>query len=117
MMDLELSSNRLNGTIPSELGNLMQLATLYLHNNTLTGEIPSEIGKLTQLTKLDLSFNQLNGIAPSELNLLPNLQYINVSGNNNFSGNLTFLCENGNHSVYTNDTIANASCYCCNIDY
>jgi len=54
---LNLGGNQLNGTIPSELGNLTNLTNLNLGWNQFT-EIPSEIGILSSLTSLDLSGNQ-----------------------------------------------------------
>ena len=64
---LNFSSNELNGEIPSEIGNLTNLTTLFLNDNQLTGEIPSEIGNLTNLTTLFLNDNQLTGEIPSEI--------------------------------------------------
>ena len=42
------------GSIPPEIGQLVNLTSLGLINNQLTGEIPSEIGNLTNLYYLDL---------------------------------------------------------------
>ena len=58
---LELTSNRLMGPIPPQLGNLASLQRLDLHAsvdrfpygsciNQLSGAIPSELGNLTNLT-------------------------------------------------------------------
>ena len=43
---LDLSYNQLSGPIPSELGHLSGLETLYLSDNQLTGSIPLELGNL-----------------------------------------------------------------------
>ena len=36
--NLNLSYNSLSGAIPSEIGDLTELTTLYLNNNSLTGQ-------------------------------------------------------------------------------
>ncbi|GKD20350.1 leucine-rich repeat-containing protein [Tanacetum coccineum] len=111
---LDLSGNRLNGTLPSWLftspslqllsldynmfsGNvpfesfaLPSLKELYLNFNQLDGDIPSDILiNLTHLTYFDLSGNGLNGTLPSWLFTSPSLQYLSLSGNM-FSGNVPF---------------------------
>ena len=57
LTSLNLASNNLVGTIPSEIGNFTTLTNLDLSSNTLTGSIPTELGNLTTLTSLDLSAN------------------------------------------------------------
>ena len=56
---LNLQYDYLNGEIPPEIGNLINLERLYLSNNLLTGEIPPEIGNLTNLESLSL-YSSLN---------------------------------------------------------
>ena len=59
VFNLNLFGNNLSGVIPPEVGNLTNLATLYLNENQLTGNIPSEIGNLTNLTYLNLNSRSL----------------------------------------------------------
>lgn len=53
---LDFSANNLNGTIPSELGNLQSILFLYLDENELTGQIPRELAGIRRLGKHSLSF-------------------------------------------------------------
>ncbi len=65
--ELNLSSNRLSGSIPPEVENLKDLKSLNLSNNNLSGTIPAELGNLTKLESLQLQRNQLEGEIPSAL--------------------------------------------------
>ena len=99
LTSLDLPGNQLTGPIPSELGNLAKLTGLDLYNNRLTGEIPSELGNLANLTYLDLYNNRLTGEIPSELGNLANLTYLDLYNNRltgeipSELGNLTNLTE------------------------
>ena len=78
---LLLWGNQLTGGIPTELGSLANLRWLFLYNNQLTGEIPAELGSLSNLQSLDLYNNQLTGAIPVELGNLSNLQELWLPSN------------------------------------
>ncbi|XP_024539385.1 probable leucine-rich repeat receptor-like protein kinase At1g35710 [Selaginella moellendorffii] len=78
---LSLSSNRITGEIPPELGQLTQLTGLYLDDNALTGAIPPSLANLTSLQRLDLARNRLTGKIPVEFLTLKKLNYLNVAHN------------------------------------
>ena len=82
VVELDLSENELNGTIPSELGNLTYLEDLDLSHNQLSGTIPSELGNLTNLEALSLYANRLSGVIPPELGNLTNLEALALFENN-----------------------------------
>ncbi|KAF8766050.1 hypothetical protein HU200_007896 [Digitaria exilis] len=87
MIFLDLSYNRLTGTIPSSLGNMAYLDVLNLGHNNLTGEIPEALTGLEGLALLDLSHNQLSGTIPPGLGGLHFLAALDVS-NNNLNGEI-----------------------------
>ncbi len=97
--ELNLSSNGLSGTIPSEIGDLNNLQILNLDRNQLNGQIPTSIGNLTDLQRLNLDRNQLNGQIPTEIGNLINLTRLNFFTNQLSGsipeeiGNLTNLGE------------------------
>ena len=78
---LYLDDNQLSGEIPTELGNLFYLRKLYLAGNQLSGEIPAELGSLASLQELYLDNNQLTGVIPAELGTLGNLRDLYLAGN------------------------------------
>ena len=61
LLELHLSSNKLIGTIPSNIGKLKKLVLLDLEYNMLIGPIPFSLGYLTSLTYLSLGSNLING--------------------------------------------------------
>ncbi len=81
LIDLELYENQLTGSIPPELGNLTNLEDLELFENQLTGSIPPELGNLTNLEDLELYENQLTGSIPPELGNLMNLRDLDLAEN------------------------------------
>ncbi|XP_041001772.1 receptor-like protein 13 [Juglans microcarpa x Juglans regia] len=89
MTAIDLSSNQLTGSIPSEMGELSQLRFLNLSNNSLTGSIPISFRNLTSMESLDLSHNKLRGRIPSELVELTSLSVFSVAYNN-LSGRIPF---------------------------
>ena len=78
---LDLSeSPELRGRIPSQLGNLTDLTRLSIWLNQLTGEIPPELGRLTQLTTVILSAGELAGPIPPQLGNLAKLDTLVLGG-------------------------------------
>lgn len=81
LQTLWLDGNELSGGIPRELGSLDYLVRLSLHRNRLSGEIPGELGRLGNLRRLFLSNNRLVGPIPPELGQLGSLEYLSLGGN------------------------------------
>lgn len=82
-----MQDNHFRGSIPTEIGGLLDLKILILGDNLLTGSLPSEIGRLSNLQALILEDNQFTGSLPSEVAKLTNLEYL-ILGGNMLSGNI-----------------------------
>ncbi|CAI9782628.1 unnamed protein product [Fraxinus pennsylvanica] len=79
---IDLSSNKLVGTIPHAFSDLRALVFINLSRNHLVGNIISSIGQLDTLEWLDLSRNQLSGEIPNGLANLHFLSVLDLSYNN-----------------------------------
>ncbi|KAJ3686887.1 hypothetical protein LUZ61_016051 [Rhynchospora tenuis] len=79
---LDLSENKLTGTIPTEVTSLFSLLSLNLSGNQLGGEITGKFGRMQGIESLDLSRNHLTGPIPESLTKLTFLSYLNLSYNN-----------------------------------
>jgi len=79
---LDLGHNQIGGIIPQELGNLAELKELHLQSNQLVGSVPNTLGGLNSLERLNLTSNQLTGSIPSELGNLAGLKYLFLKYNN-----------------------------------
>jgi Leucine-rich repeat (LRR) protein len=78
---LLLRRNALSGSIPAEVWSLTRLVTLALGGNSLTGSLPAAIGNLTAVEGLDLSANYLTGTIPPEIGNLTRVAYLTLAGN------------------------------------
>ncbi|XP_047310411.1 probable inactive receptor kinase At5g58300 [Impatiens glandulifera] len=82
---LSLRSNRLNGSILSDISSLPSLHNLFLQHNDLSGEIPTSLSP--NLTVLDLSFNSFTGDIPITIQNLTRLTGLYLQ-NNALSGSI-----------------------------
>ncbi|KAM7527521.1 hypothetical protein LguiB_030931 [Lonicera macranthoides] len=97
---LDLSSNKLYGTIPSNISQIIQFVTsLDLSSNNFSGEIPVNLANCSYLNVLMLNKNQFTGQIPLQLGQLGRIKTFSVA-NNRLTGqvplfmNLTISVEN-----------------------
>ncbi|KAL9402718.1 hypothetical protein Peur_006567 [Populus x canadensis] len=94
---LNLEINSFSYLIPQELGRLFRIQELSLGNNTFSGEIPVNISRCTNLLSIGLASNNLTGKLPAEFGSLSKLQVLNFQHNHLFGeippsyGNLSEL--------------------------
>ncbi|XP_050285517.1 receptor-like protein EIX2 [Quercus robur] len=79
---IDLSSNNLSGSIPTEISDLSELRFLNLSRNHLMGKIPEKIGSMKELESVDLSRNHLSGEIPPSMSNLTFLSFLDLSYNN-----------------------------------
>ncbi|XP_042491631.1 probable LRR receptor-like serine/threonine-protein kinase At3g47570 [Macadamia integrifolia] len=72
----------MDGSLPTEIGNLKSLSLLDISNNNPSGEIPSSISDCNSLEHLNMGLNLLEGTIPQSFTLLKGLQDLDLSLNN-----------------------------------
>ncbi|KFK23445.1 hypothetical protein AALP_AAs69602U000300 [Arabis alpina] len=83
---INLGSNQLKGTLPSNMSSLSNLVYFYMNGNSFSGSIPSSLFMIPSLIVLDLGTNHFSG--PLEIGNLSSpseLRYL-IVGENNFNG-------------------------------
>ncbi|XP_068644928.1 putative receptor-like protein kinase At3g47110 [Aristolochia californica] len=78
---LSMSVNSLKGVIPEKIGRLQKLQGLFMNQNNFSGRIPTSLGNFTQLNKLNLADNSLEGGIPRGIENCRYLQSMNLSRN------------------------------------
>ncbi|PRP85757.1 hypothetical protein PROFUN_06351 [Planoprotostelium fungivorum] len=81
LLQLDLSYNHFDGTIPDVFQKFPSLMYLDVRTNQLRGPLPSSLGGLANLTYVDMSSNRLEGTIPSSYSDLYGLQYFSIFGN------------------------------------
>ncbi|XVE82178.1 hypothetical protein DITRI_Ditri15bG0126200 [Diplodiscus trichospermus] len=85
---MTLGNNRLTGSLPKEIFNMVTLSVgLNLSNNLLTGSCPSEVGNLKALVALDISGNNFSGQIPASLSSCSSLEILYLR-KNHFYGSI-----------------------------
>nr|GMC87347.1 probably inactive leucine-rich repeat receptor-like protein kinase At5g48380 [Ipomoea batatas] len=105
---LDLSRNRLNGTIPSNITKIAgYLTKLDLSSNQFSGEIPVGLANCTYLNVVKLDNNKLTGQIPPQFGLLTRIKDFSVA-NNRLIGAVPHF---GNYSIPA-DNLANNEGLC-----
>ncbi|KAG5107895.1 hypothetical protein JHK84_044802 [Glycine max] len=79
---LDLSINKLSGTIPGDISTLIPFATsIDLSTNEFSGAIPVSLANCTFLNTLKLDQNRLTGQIPPQFGVLSRIKVFSVSNN------------------------------------
>ena len=81
ILRLELIANGLEGTIPTELGQLPDLRVLVIESDPrLSGTLPTELGGLRKLRSFSVQNNtRLSGTLPTEMSDMPDLTFLTAA--------------------------------------
>ncbi|XP_022767686.1 putative receptor-like protein kinase At3g47110 isoform X2 [Durio zibethinus] len=82
LYNLGMEGNHLSGTVPDVVGKLQKLQGLNLNVNRFSGSIPFSFGNLTSLVSLFMEENRFEGSIPPSLGNCQNLLVLNFSSNN-----------------------------------
>ncbi|GJV28487.1 probably inactive leucine-rich repeat receptor-like protein kinase [Tanacetum coccineum] len=94
MTGLDLSNNRLSGTLPTNITKVLGLlTTLDLSSNSFSGQIPATFANCSYLNVLKLDNNQFSGQIPLELGGLNRIKDFSVV-NNQLTGQVPFFQNN-----------------------
>ncbi|KAM4080573.1 hypothetical protein ACJW30_11G027600 [Castanea mollissima] len=87
LIDLDLQSNNLNGTLPTKFAKGCRLRSLKLNGNQLEGSLAQSLVHCRRLEVLDFGNNKVNSTFPRWLETLPELRVL-ILRSNNFHGAL-----------------------------
>jgi hypothetical protein len=79
LLGLNISANRFNGTLPSEIGQFRNLRILDVSFNQFSGFIPPDIGNITHLIDLRMNANPFVGSLPKQLRNLLNMTIFSIA--------------------------------------
>ncbi|RHN50278.1 putative non-specific serine/threonine protein kinase [Medicago truncatula] len=120
LIQLDMSSNFLEGQLSDCWGKFKSLEVLNLAENNLSGKLPNSFGALRQIKSLHLNRNNFSGEIPS-LILCHKLQLIDV-GDNNLQGTLPMwighhLLQLSNLRMRANKFQGNIPTSLCNLSF
>jgi hypothetical protein len=85
---LDLGENSISGTIPTQIGSLLNLRSLRLDRNVMDGPLPDSIGNIGGLEELDVQRNLLTGQVPDSIASIGSLTSFLIN-TNDFTGTMS----------------------------
>ena len=105
LTEFNFAHNQLEGTVPSELGQLSALRMFDVSFNKLSGSIPDNYTDWLQLQVMYLQGNSFQGTLPQEIGKLSDVRYLNASSNQ-ISGTVPLTQDAGAPSIASRCPIA-----------
>ncbi|KAJ3277300.1 hypothetical protein HDU76_010433, partial [Blyttiomyces sp. JEL0837] len=87
LVDLNLSGNLINGSVPETFANLRNLAFVDLGRTQLSGMLPESLSQMTNLTHFYVYSTNLSGSLPKALSSLPRIATVGL-WNNSITGSI-----------------------------
>ncbi|THU74443.1 hypothetical protein C4D60_Mb04t33420 [Musa balbisiana] len=81
LIELSFSENKLSGTIPLSICQLLALVALDLSKNMLSGELPNCWNNSSRIRVMDVSSNNISGVIPESICSIVSLQSLHLSNN------------------------------------
>jgi hypothetical protein len=94
LIQLDLSKNEIQGTLPKEMAQVYSLRDLWLRENQIEGSVPTDFGLFENLRQLHLGTNKLEGTIPTELEQMGDLRALGLE-NNLFQGRIPDMKDLG----------------------
>uniref|UniRef100_A0A7S4B4A7 Leucine-rich repeat-containing N-terminal plant-type domain-containing protein n=1 Tax=Chrysotila carterae TaxID=13221 RepID=A0A7S4B4A7_CHRCT len=83
LQELEMSKNKISGTLPTSLPTSLQY--IFLESNLLSGTLPKSFSRLRRLKELELSENAFSGSVPASVSSL-HLDHLDLQQNRALQG-------------------------------
>ena len=84
---IDISQNKFNGTVPILLGQLSEIRNIRFYENEIKGSLPSQVFSLKQIRVLMMQSNKLTGSIPTSVGNLKNLNQL-ILNHNSLKGNI-----------------------------
>ena len=65
--ELGLAHTKVEGTLPTELGQLVAIEKMWLYSTEISGDVPTELGRLFNLDVLNIQDTNIIGTVPESL--------------------------------------------------
>ncbi|KAI8466186.1 MAG: hypothetical protein J3K34DRAFT_434556 [Monoraphidium minutum] len=101
--ELDLSYNRLTGTLPPELAQLPLLSEIKIEYNSVVGTIPPEVGSAPRMRRFQVEHNRMTGTIPQSFRSISSALTQLLLSHNDFEGDLSMLGASRLMIVSVND--------------
>ena len=117
------NNNLFSGGILADIEDITSLQKLFMYSNKITGSLLSQLGKLRDIFSVSVAYNLLKGTIPAEVSSMRNLSLMHLHSNQ-LSGDLnyfdytinSFISDCGRTEVFQPRVKCPHCTECCNVD-